>query len=138
MTLAIGEPGRSMAGWRLTHRQAVATLPIALRAREGVARYVQAPLLASALQDDLLADSLRQCYLAPLESDRDGGVAAKETLRAYFAAGGNVSSAAAALSLNRRTVSSRLAAVEERLGRQLEDASAEIETALRLAELDEA
>jgi PucR C-terminal helix-turn-helix domain/GGDEF-like domain len=134
--LAIGEPAQGLGGWRLTHRQAAATLPIALRSPSRLAIYGQAPLLAASLQDELLANSLRQLYLAPLSEDRDGGATAKDTLRAYFAAAGNVSSAAAALRVNRRTVSARIAAIEERLGRPLGPASAEIETALRLDEME--
>ena len=136
LALAVGEPAPGLVGWRLSHRQALATLPIALRGDKRVAHYAQAPLLASALQDELLATTLRRLYLEPLEADLNSGDAAKATLRAYFGAGGNVSSAAAALGLNRRTVSSRLVAIEERLGRRIGDASAEIETALRLDEID--
>jgi hypothetical protein len=135
LILALGEPADGLAGWRLTHRQALATLPIAMRGEQRVARYAQAPLLASALQDELLATTLRQLYLVPLEAERDDGAVAKATLRAYFATG-NISSAAAVLGVNRRTVSSRIAAIEERFGRSLGSASAEIETALRLDEIE--
>ena len=134
--LACGEPGRGLAGWRLSHRQAAAALPVAERAAATVVYYADVALVASVLQDDLLATSLRQGYLAPLESERDGGKAAKQTLRAYFAAAGNVSSAAAALGVNRATVRSRLGAIEERYGRALDGASAEIEVALRLDEIE--
>jgi hypothetical protein len=134
--LACGEPGRGLGGWRLSHRQAAAALPVAERGPAGLSRYGDVALLASVLQDDLLSVSLRQGYLAPLEKDRDGGVAAKQTLRAYFAAGGNVSSAAAALGVSRATVSSRLGAIEERLGRSPDAVSAEIEVALRLDEIE--
>ena len=75
---------------------------------------------------------LRQLFLTPLTDERDGGDAAKDTLRAYYQASGNASSAAAALGVHRRTVTARLEAIEERLGRRLENFSAEIETALRL------
>jgi len=135
--LACGEPAAGLAGWRQTHRQALAALPIAARGGTPFVRYVEVALLATALQDDLLLDSLRQLYLEPLARERDGGKTARETLRAYFAATGNVSSAAAALGVNRRTVSSRLAAIEELIGRPLAAASAEIETALRLEALGE-
>lgn len=136
-SLAVGEPGQGLQGWRLTHRQAAAALPVALRAKTALTRYAEVPLLASILRDDLLATSLRQLYLAPLREDRDGGEAAKSTLRAYFAASGNASSAAAALGVNRRTVSARLAAIEDRLGRPLDGASAEIESVLLLDELED-
>jgi hypothetical protein len=135
-SLAVGEPAEGLPGWRLTHRQATAALPIALRGSARVARYAQAPLLAAALQDELLATSLRQLYLDPLRGERDGGAVAMNTLRAYFAASGNASSAAAALGISRRTVGSRLAAIEDRLDLRLDAASAEIETALRLDEIE--
>jgi PucR-like helix-turn-helix protein len=135
--LACGEPAEGLVGWRLTHRQAAAALPIAQRGDATIVHHADVALLASVLQDDLLAASLRQGYLAPLETHRDGGAAAKSTLRAYLAAGGNVSSAAAALGLNRHTVASRLAAIADRIGRPLDAVSAEIETALRLDALEE-
>ncbi len=134
--LACGEPGHGLGGWRLSHRQATAALPVAQRGPVTLVHYTTVALLASVLQDDLLATSLRQGYLAPLEQERDGGATAKDTLRAYFGAAGNVSSAAAALGVNRATVRSRLIAIEERLERSLESASAEIEVALRLDQLE--
>jgi hypothetical protein len=136
-TLAIGEPAQDLSGWRLSHRQAKAALPIALRGPDSFVRYADVALLASVLQDDLFATSLRQIYLEPLERERDGGEVARETLRAYFAAGRNVSSAAAALEINRNTVASRLRAVEASIGRPLGSCGPELETALRLGELDD-
>ena len=135
-SIALGEPAEGLAGWRLSHRQAAATLQVALRRKESVLWYSQMPLLASTLQDDLLASSLDQLYLNPLRAERDGGEAAKATLRAYFAASGNVSSAAAALGVTRQTVRSRIAAIEEKIGRPVDSVSAEIETALRLDEIE--
>ncbi|HEY8082608.1 MAG TPA: helix-turn-helix domain-containing protein [Solirubrobacterales bacterium] len=134
--VAIGEQGEGLAGWRLSHRQARAALPIALRSSEPFVRYVDVALLAAVLQDDLLATSLRKAYLAPLENERDGGEVARETLRAYFAAESNVSSAAAALGVKRHTVTNRLRAIEERLGRSLSTCSPELEAALRLEQLE--
>ncbi len=136
--VACGEPGRGLAGWRLSHRQAAAALPVAQRAAKTLVHYGDVALLAATLQDDLLAISLRRAYLSPLESTRDDGAEAKAMLRAYFAAAGNISSAAAALGIHRRTAASRLAAIEERLGRPLQVASAELETALRLDALEAA
>jgi PucR-like helix-turn-helix protein/diguanylate cyclase with GGDEF domain len=138
LPLAFGEPGHGLTGWRLTHRQARAAWPIALRGPERIVCYAEVALLAATLQDDLFATSLRQLYLDPLEAERDGGQAARATLRAYFAAGRNVSSAAAALGVSRRTVANRLHVIEERLGLQVHDCAAEIEAALRLDDLNRA
>jgi DNA-binding PucR family transcriptional regulator len=61
---------------------------------------------------------------------------ARRTLRAYFAAERNVSSAAAALGVRRQTITSRLHVIEERLGRSLGVYATELDAALRLACLE--
>jgi hypothetical protein len=139
VVLAVGEPARGIQGWRLTHRQAQAALLVALRGPEPprVTRYSEVALLAFALKDEALARSLVEIYLAPLDRQRDRGVLSRETLRAYFAAGRNASSAAAALNVTRHTVENRLRTVEESLGRSLATCLAELEVALRLHELDD-
>lgn len=132
--VAIGEPGEGLAGWRFSHRQAKAVLPVAERRGQSVLRYGDAALLASILSDDLIANSLRQLYLAPLERARDGGAGARATLRAYFVSERNVSATAAALGVDRRTVSNRLRAIEALLGRPLPELATDLEIALRLAD----
>ncbi|HEY7456892.1 MAG TPA: helix-turn-helix domain-containing protein, partial [Solirubrobacterales bacterium] len=82
--------------------------------------------------------SLRELYLRPLETERDGGATLRETLRAHLSAAGNVSSAASALGVSRRTVSRRIRAIEEKLSRRLMDAGPEVEIALRLGDLEQA
>src|SRR3954451_17211468 len=133
--VAIGEPAEGLFGWRLSHRQAVAALPIAQRGPEPIVRYADTALIASVLQDDLLATSLRRLYIEPLERERDGGVSAKKTLRAYFEAAGNISSAAAALAVHRDTVGNRLRVIEAMIGRPPDACAADLELALRLDDL---
>jgi DNA-binding PucR family transcriptional regulator len=60
----------------------------------------------------------------------------RETLRAYFASGQNASAAAALLGVHEHTVSYRLRTIEDRLGRPVTARRAELETALRLLELN--
>jgi PucR C-terminal helix-turn-helix domain/GGDEF-like domain len=136
VSVAMGEPGKGRTGWSLTHRQAAAALPIALRSAERLVRYGDVALVASILRDDLLATSLRQLYLAPLEQERDGGETLRKTLRAYFLADGNISSAAAALGVNRHTVASRLRTVEEKFDFPVDSRAADLEAALQLDRLD--
>jgi len=134
MVFALGEPAHGLGGWRLTHQQARAAFPIALRGRRHFVRYGDVALLAAMLQDDLLATSLRRLYLDPLAIERDGGATFRETLRAYFDAELNVSSTAAVLGITRNTVTSRLHAIEEHLGRPIGACGADLEAALRLEE----
>jgi len=130
--VSVGEPAEGLSGWRFSHAQAKAALPIAERRGQPALRYADAILLASIMRDDLAVNSLRQIYLAPLEGMRDGGRDARETLRAYFKAERNISSTAAALGVDRRTVRNRIRAIEELVGRPLEDSAAALEIALRL------
>jgi PucR C-terminal helix-turn-helix domain len=134
--VAFGESAQGWSGWRLTHRQAKAAMAVSLRLRKSSVRYSEVALLASIFHDDLLSTSLRQLYLVPLEGERDGGEAARETLRAYFATERNVSSAAAVLGVSRRTVTNRIRSVEERLGHPLSTCASEMEVALRLYDCD--
>jgi DNA-binding PucR family transcriptional regulator len=134
--LAIGEPGRGIDGWRLTHYQAQEALGIAARKPEKFARYADDPLLAAALQHDRLARWLKG-FLSPLDS-RGDGPKLRQTLRAYIDAECNATSAAPLLKISRHTVESHVRAAEELLDRPLRTCLAELDVALRLEELDEA
>lgn len=136
LVLGVGEPAHGAGGWRLTHLQARAALSVARRSGERMVRYGDVVLLASIIRDDLLAASLHQMYLKPLEGERDGGEALRQTLRGYFSAGRNASRAAAALGITRQAVSRRLRAAEELLGRSIEEHGMELEVALRFEELE--
>jgi DNA-binding PucR family transcriptional regulator len=138
LRLAIGEPAHGLGGWRLTHHQARAALAVAERGAKPVARYADVALLSSVLRDDLLATSLRRLYLEPLEGDRDGGAELRRTLRAYFAAGRNVSVAGGAIGVTRQAVARRIRAAEEKLGRPIAACGADLEIALRLEALESA
>lgn len=136
LALSLGEPGEGVAGWRLTHRQAKAALPVAAHGDEPVVCYGEVALVAAALQDRFLADCLRGRYMAPLEEEGDGGTVALATLRAYFTAERNAASAAAALGISRQAVNSRLRVIEERLGSPVNASAAELEVALRARDVE--
>lgn len=137
LLLGMGEPLAGISGWRLTHRQAAASLAIAMPNGQGVVRYADAALLASTLADETFSASLRRLFLEPLGSGRNGAIL-RETLRAYFAAERHTSSTAAALGVSRQTVINRLRKVDACLARPLSRCEAEMEAALRLEEFDRA
>ncbi len=134
-SLAVGEPARGATGWRLTHQQARAALPIAMRGTQSFTRYAGVAVLASVLQDELLVTHLRETYLLPLAEVHDGGATLMQTLDAYFATGRNVSSTAAGLGVSRQTVTNRLRSVEELLASSLDSCATQLELALQLEEL---
>jgi hypothetical protein len=137
VSLAVGEPRQGLEGWRLTHHEAKAAQQVMLRRPQPLVQASDVILLAAVLRDELLARSLRETYLAPLDEMGDPGGILRGTLRAYFEAGFNAATAAAALQIDRHTVQRRLRKVEEALGRVLQSSHAEIEVALLLEELDE-
>ncbi len=135
-SLAVGEPRSGLDGWRLTHQEAQAAQEVMLRKPRQFTRARDVILLAAVLRDDALAKSLFETYLAPLEGHGDSGAVLRETLRAYFSAGLNAATAAAALAVDRHTVQRRLRKVEEALGRLLPDCHAELVVALSLDALE--
>ncbi|HEX8690503.1 MAG TPA: helix-turn-helix domain-containing protein [Solirubrobacterales bacterium] len=137
-SIALGEPRQGLAGWRLTHREAQAAFEVMLRRPQRLTRSSDALLLAAVLRDEGLAKSLFQTYLAPLDRQGSSGTVLRETLRAYFAAGFNAATAAAALEVDRHTVQRRLRKAEETLGRLLHSCHAELEVALKLEALEAA
>ncbi|HEY4812757.1 MAG TPA: helix-turn-helix domain-containing protein [Solirubrobacteraceae bacterium] len=137
--VAIGEPRQGLGGWRVTHEEAKAALPVALCRGEGVTRCADVLLEAALLKDGHLQNLAREVYLSPLHNLlRDSAGVIHETLRVYFASGNNVKVTAARLEVDRRTVWYRLDKVEKRLGFPCEMRRAELEVALRLAALDAA
>jgi hypothetical protein len=132
--VGIGEPARELEGWRQSHEQAEAALAVSMRRSEMSTRYADVALLASVIGDDLLTASLHQIYLAPLGDGR-GGVL-RDTLMTYLSTRRNVTSTAAALSIDRRTVANRLRTAEERIGSSLDRCLGQLEIALQLDQLD--
>lgn len=130
--VAIGETAEGVEGWRLTHRQARAALPVLGGTEGNVGRYADLGLISSLMGDLTLTRSLRQMYVEPLADERDGGKAMREALGAYFACGRNISSAAAALHVNRQTLRKRLRHFEEKVSACLDTCAVEVELALRL------
>ncbi len=134
--LAIGEPGRGMDGWRLTHCQAREALRLAARKSDKLARYGDGPLLAAALQNDTLARWLN-AFLSMLDGRGDGRKL-RQTLRAYIDAECSATSAAPVLKIGRHTVESHVRVAEELLGRPLRVCISELNVALALDELERA
>jgi hypothetical protein len=135
LPIAMGEPKNGRAGWRLTHEQARATVWISEARSAPVVEYSEAALLASWASDPLLTRSLHEKYLLPLAKERGGGEELRATLRAYFRADRNSSSAASALGISRQTVASRIRTAEKRIGLTMSECGQELFAALSLEEL---
>lgn len=133
--IAIGEEAGGRLGFRATHRQAQAAMQVAVWQRQPITRYRDVLLLVPAIQDESCRDALISVYLEPLEQAPEKNPTLKETLEAYFDSERNTSATAALLRVDRRTATSRLRTVEERLGFPIYTHAAELEIALRLDRL---
>ncbi|HMI81227.1 MAG TPA: helix-turn-helix domain-containing protein [Solirubrobacterales bacterium] len=133
--IAVGEEADGRLGFRATHRQAQAAMQVAVWQRQPITRYRDVLLLVPAIQDASCRDALISVYLEPLERAPEKNPTLKETLEAYFDSERNTSATAALLRVDRRTATSRLRAVEERLGFPIYAHTAELEIALRLDRL---
>jgi DNA-binding PucR family transcriptional regulator len=96
-------------------------------------RYAESPLLVAALENETLATWLGE-FLAPIRARPDGEDLLK-TLRAYIDAECSRSSAAPVAKVRRQTVGDRLRLAEKLLGCPLRTCLAELDVALRLADL---
>jgi GGDEF-like domain/PucR C-terminal helix-turn-helix domain len=134
-SFGIGEPEAGLGGWRLTHQQAEAASSIARKSAPAIVRYAEVSLVAAAMRDELLARSLQSMYLTPLERERDNGKRLRATLRAYFNADRNSSSASSALGVSRQAVADRLKTAQNRVNQPLNLCGDALALALRLEEL---
>lgn len=135
LPIGMGEPKSGPDGWRLTHHQARASLWIAAAKSAPVVEYTEAALTASMGRDPLLTASLREKYLLPLDKTKVGGDVLRTTLRSYFLAGRNCSSAAFALGVSRQTVSNRVQTAERCIGLPLSECQYALAAALSLEEI---
>ena len=135
--LAIGGPAQGEGGFRRSHQEAHQAYRVAVHRPAPVTLHEDVALLALALQDEGRARAFvaRELGLLAAEDGRTADL--RETLRAYLGAAHQASSAAALLGVHERTVSNRIRAAEERLGRPITTRSTELDAALRLHELFE-
>jgi hypothetical protein len=133
--LAFGLEGYGVEGFRATHSQAVRAQEIGRKLREPLTYFgdVAVAALASSNPRDARAFVLHE--LRGIDEESPGAARIRETILAYFAAGHNAASAAAALGIHQQTVTNRLLAAEERLGHPVASRRVELETALRLRAL---
>lgn len=136
VSLAVGEPRWGLCGWRLTHREAQIALQVMLQKPRRFTQCRDVVLLAGISRDETLVRSLVDTYLAPLDRHGNSGPKLRDTLRAYFSAGGNAAAAGAALGVGRHTVQRRIRTIEQILGQLLHTCQAELQVALQLAELN--
>jgi hypothetical protein len=132
VSVAAGDSAHGLDGWRLTHHEAQAARHVALHRGVGVVRFADVLLDAAVLRDEAISGALTRAFLAPLDTLRISGDAARSTLTSYLECQLNIAKTASALGVTRKTVENRLREIEKSLGRPLSGCLAELEVALRL------
>ncbi len=135
--LTVGNPLSGLAGFRQSHRQAVAARAVAL-APGAPPRPVTAadePGLAVAAQFSSDLDNARAwvCHvLGPLATDTDGDERLRETLRGFLRNSSSFKSTADELHLHVNSVKYRVQRAIERRGKPIDDDRIDVEVALLL------
>lgn len=135
LLIAMGSPYPDLEGWRQTHREAQCALLLGLRQANKVTQYGDTPLVTAALEDSTLAVWLK-ALIRPLVEHSDGADGLLPTLRAYIDGGFNYRVAGNILGHHRHTVARRVGVAENFLGRTVWDCVSELDTALRLHQLE--
>jgi len=131
---AFGDAAKGAAGFRLTHRQAVAAQAVALAAGAAPPRAVAfsqvAPVAMMLGSADLLRAWVRGT-LAGLAADDEHHARLRETLLVFLQSGGSYKATAERLMLHKNTVQYRIRRAEESLGRPVAGNRHDVELALR-------
>ena len=127
----MGNPGRSVFGFRSSHEQALIAQRLVIR-RGGeptAVSYDEIALAALALTDPIAA---RGFAVATLGDSLMGDEVLLETLRAYLRSGANSTTTASALFVHRNTVLKRLDRIQQMLPVALDAKAPEIATAIEI------
>jgi hypothetical protein len=129
---ALGLDLRGEAGFRASHRQAERARRLAGPRGAPLIFYEDLAVELLLSENDDEARAFLGHELAGIDDDSASSRRLRETIAAYFAAGHNAASAAAALGIHEQTVANRLRTAEERLGHPVGARRIELEMALRL------
>jgi hypothetical protein len=134
VSLAVGEPLAGAEGFRRSHRQAGFGAEVIARRPDRLVRGVDAVILGALLRDEELAQTFVDAQLGDLPALPEW-VKLRSTLIAYVAADGVISSAAAALEVDRQTVKRRLERIESVTERSVGHQLHQLDLALRVEDL---
>ena len=136
--IAIGEPGRAIAGFRQSHNEALQARRVAelvARPTGTVTRYSQVALAAIATADLGQARTFVERELQGLAADDDLTTRLTATLRTFLDERSSRGRTAKRLGIHENTVSYRIKQAEEILGHSVDQRTLELRVALALAQL---
>lgn len=133
--IAVGRSGPGLAGFRRSHREAVAAQRSAATARVagGLTLYEDVELVSLLSADPEGMRAFMSAELGRLAHPEPGYDRLRETALAFLQCNENATATAQTLRVHRNTVRNRIARVETMLGRPLDAAGVGLELALMLA-----
>lgn len=133
---AIGLPAAGLAGFRRTHRQALAARGLALAGADRIVAYGDPGVALVAMLARDLPDLQEWVpdVLGGLAADTELNARLRETVLAFLECGASPKATAERLHLHRNTVRYRLERAVELLGHDLDQARPDLEVALRCVE----
>lgn len=137
VSVAVGDPGGGLDGFRRTHRDAVEAARVAMiagRRAGSVVRYRSVQLGALLTGDvERTARYVRE-QLGPLAADDDESARLRVTLKVYLEEHASRIAAARRLGIHQNTVANRVKACRELLGHDLSAGVVDLQVALTLAQ----
>ena len=133
--VALGEPAEGIAGFAVSHQQALEARAVADAAGQRAVRFADLRLLIAVLRDGELAKGFIERELGELDRPDERMRELRETLRAYLEHSQSVSAAAALRQRDRKTIERQLRSAERLMHHRVSDRSDEVLVALRVAEI---
>lgn len=134
-TVAFGEPAEGVAGFAISHQQALEARAVAVATGEPAIRFGDCRIVIAVLRDGDLAKGLIERELGDLDRPSDRMRELRETLRAYLEHSQSVSATAALRQRDRKTIERQLRAAEQLINHRVSDRTDEVLVALRVAEI---
>lgn len=132
LRVAVGQPGRGLDGFRLTHREALLVRVLGNRVPGPVLRHAELATVALLRDDPDLWQRYVSTSLGGLAEPGGRERTLRETVREYLRSGESVRATGQALHLHRNTVQQRLDQAAKMRGRPLGEARLELAVALEI------
>jgi hypothetical protein len=133
--VAFGEPAAGIAGFAVSHHQALEAGTIAGATNQHAVRFADLRLLIALLRDSDLAKGFIERELGELDDPSERMGELRETLRAYLEHGQSVSATAAVRRRDRKTVERQLRSAELLIDHRVSDRCDDLLIALRIADI---
>jgi hypothetical protein len=133
--VAFGEPATGIAGFAVSHHQALEARTIAVATGQRAVRFADLRLLIALLRHGDLAEGFVERELGELDEPSERMHELRETLRAYLEHGQSISATAALRGRDRKTIERQLRSSERMIKHRVSDRCDELLVALRLADI---